>query len=46
MGKYWVATEVSMENVVKNHKTRFIMSDIKINTGLKDEMFTPENMAE
>jgi outer membrane lipoprotein-sorting protein len=45
IGKYWVATEVSMENVVKKHKTRFIMTDIKFNTGLKDDLFTPEKMA-
>lgn len=46
IGKTWVATEVAMENVVKNHKTRFIMTNIKINTGLKDELFTPEKMVE
>jgi len=34
-----------MENVVKKHKTRFIMTDIKFNTGLKDDLFTPEKMA-
>ncbi len=46
IGKSWVATEVVMENVVKNHKTRFIMTNIKINTDLKDELFSPEKMAE
>jgi len=42
----WVTTQVSMENVVKKHMTKFIMTDIKINTGLKDEMFTIKKMAE
>jgi len=41
---HWVTTQVTMENVVKNHMTKFIMTDIKVNTGLKDEMFTPEKM--
>lgn len=44
IGNHWVTTQVSMENVVKNHMTKFIMTDIKVNTGLKDEMFTPEKM--
>ncbi len=41
---HWVTTQVTMENVIKNHMTKFIMTDIKVNTGLKDEMFTPEKM--
>jgi outer membrane lipoprotein-sorting protein len=40
----WVAKEVDMTDFDKNHMTRIIMSDIKINTGLRDEMFTVENL--
>ncbi len=40
----WVADTVSMENLKKSHKTTLYMTDIKINQGLKDELFTVENM--
>ena len=42
---YWVSDEVSMEDLKKKHKTTIYMSDIKINQGLKDELFTLENLA-
>ena len=42
---YWVADVVSMQDVRKSHKTTIIFKDIEINTGLKDELFTVENMA-
>jgi len=41
---YWVADVVSMQDLKKNHKTTLYMSDIKINQGLKDDLFTVENM--
>lgn len=41
---FWVADTVSMENLKKSHKTTLYMTDIKINQGLKDELFTVENM--
>ncbi len=44
IGKLWVVKSITMKNVITNHQTTFAMSDIKINTGLKDEMFTPEFM--
>ena len=40
----WVANQVTMENVKKKHKTTIIMTDIKINQGLKDEEFTKEKL--
>ena len=40
----WVVNEVSMENVKKMHKTTIIMTDIKINMGLKDDEFTVEKL--
>lgn len=45
IANHWVTTQVTMENVVTKHMTKFIMTDIKVNSGLKDEMFTPEHMA-
>ena len=40
----WVVNEVSMENVKKTHKTTIIMTDMKINQGLKDDEFTVEKL--
>jgi outer membrane lipoprotein-sorting protein len=42
---FWISDEVAMEDLKKNHKTIIYMSDIKINQGLKDELFTLENLA-
>ena len=41
----WVADEVSMENVKKQHKTTLKMTNIKINKGLSDALFLVENLA-
>ncbi len=40
----WVADEVSMEDLKKQHKTTLYMSDIKVNQGLADDLFTLENL--
>ncbi len=40
----WVADEVSMEDVKKNHKTTLKMSDIQVNKNLDDSIFTLENL--
>lgn len=40
----WVADTVSMKDLKKNHMTTLYMTDIKINQGLKDDLFTVENM--
>ena len=42
----WVADEVSMETLKKKHKTVMKMTDIKVNQGLKDDLFTVEKMTE
>ncbi len=42
----WVSNKVTMTNLRKNHRTVFIMSNIKINTGLSNDLFTPEKMLE
>ena len=41
----WVANEVTMQNIKKMHQTTIIMSDIKINQGLKDDEFTLEKLS-
>ena len=42
----WVVNQINMTNVKKNHRTLFIMTNIKINTGLSDDLFTVEKMVE
>ena len=44
IGNLWVSSSVSMKNLKRNHETKFIMSDIKINQGLDDDVFKVENM--
>ncbi len=41
---YWTADKVSMEDLKKKHKTEIFMTNIKLNQGLKDDLFTPENL--
>ena len=40
----WVADETTMTNIQKQHMTKITMTDIKINTGLSDEIFTLKNL--
>jgi len=42
---YWIADVVSMTDLKKNHRTIIKMSNIKINQGLKDDLFTLKNLA-
>ena len=46
IGKQWVSSSVSMKNIKKNHETKFIMTNIKINSGLCDDLFKVENMVQ
>ena len=41
---FWVADESTMTDLKKQHMTKIIMTDIKINTGLTDEIFTLKNL--
>ena len=41
----WVANKVTMQNIKKRHQTTIIMTNIKINQGLKDDEFTLEKLA-
>lgn len=40
----WVASQVQMETFKKKHKTVMKMSNIKVNQGLSDAVFTVKNM--
>ncbi len=40
----WVWKEVVVENVQNGHSSVFQVSDVKINTGLKDNVFTERNL--
>ena len=42
----WIADKISMKDIRKNHMTTILYSNIKINTGLNDSMFTVEALAD
>jgi len=44
--KYWYAQEIEMTDLKKEHSTKIIMTDIKFDQGLSDDIFTVENMQE
>ncbi len=41
---FWTILETEMKNVQRDHTTQMIFSDIKINLGIPDRMFTERNM--
>ena len=41
---YWIITQTEMHNVQKNHTTRMALTDVKIDSGIKDSMFTERMM--
>ena len=43
-GNYWVADKVTMTDLKKNHRTAITMTDIRINQGLSDSIFTLEHL--
>ncbi len=43
-GNYWYAKEVKMEDVLKSHSTKIILTDVKFDQGLSDDEFTVENL--
>ena len=45
IGNLWNARIVSMTNLLKNHTTRIISSNVRLNQGLKDSEFTVEQLA-
>ncbi len=44
IGNLWTVAVASMTNFSKAHTTRIINSDIRLNRGLKDSLFTPEQL--
>jgi len=44
VGKYWNATEVVMKDLEKNHSTKIIITDVKFDQDLSDEIFMVENL--
>lgn len=43
---FWIADKVTMETVKKRHKTTIVMTEVKINQGLKDDEFTVEKLSD
>jgi outer membrane lipoprotein-sorting protein len=44
VGKYWNAAEVEMKDLEKNHSTKILLSDVKFDQGLTDDIFAVENL--
>jgi outer membrane lipoprotein-sorting protein len=44
VGKYWNATEVVMKDLEKNHSTKIVITDVRFDQGLSDDIFTVENL--
>jgi len=43
-GKYWYAAEVKMTDLKKEHSTEIIMTDVKFDQGIPDDVFSVENL--
>ncbi len=44
VGNYWIAFETEMKDVKRNHATRLILEDVKVDTNLSDDIFTIRNL--
>ena len=44
-GKYWYAQEVVMKDIKKEHSTSIVLSDMKFDQGISDDVFTVENLS-
>ena len=44
VGKYWNATEVVMKDLDKNHSTKILITEVKFDQGLPDDIFLVEKM--
>lgn len=44
IGEYWNASEVMMKDFEKNHSTKILISEVKFDQGLPDDLFRVENM--
>lgn len=43
-GKYWNARQVIMADLQKQHMTKIILSDMRFDQGISDDIFTVENL--
>jgi outer membrane lipoprotein-sorting protein len=43
-GKYWNAAEVVMKDLEKNHSTKILLSEVKFDQGLSDDLFVVEKL--
>ena len=41
VGAYWTAKEAEMSDLKDEHRTKMIIQEVKFDTGLKDDLFTP-----
>ncbi len=44
VGNYWIAFETEMKDLKKNHATRLVLEDVKVDTNLSDDIFTVRNL--
>jgi outer membrane lipoprotein-sorting protein len=44
IGEYWNASEVIMKDLEKNHSTRILISEVKFDQGLNDDLFLVEKL--
>jgi len=44
VGNYWNAAEVNMMDYEKNHSTKILLSDVKFDQGLTDDLFLVEKL--
>ncbi len=44
VGDYWNASEITMTDYEKNHKTKILLQDVKFDQGLSDDLFLVENL--
>lgn len=43
-GEYWIAMEVEMKDLKKDHSTKTVTESIELDTGLSDKIFTKRNL--
>ena len=41
---YWVVREREMKDLLKNHRTRMVLEEIRFDSGLSDELFTTRQL--
>lgn len=44
VSKYWIPTKISMKDVKTNHRTDLNFSDVRVDTGLKKDVFDTSHM--